>query len=86
MAEQEKKQFVLRKVFAILGPAIIAFGGTVGGKWLIGPPKFVKYGPAPVRIRTISALLQIFLNLNGLLKNSLSSKRHALELNLRLMK
>jgi hypothetical protein len=39
MAEQEKKQFVSRKAFAIPGPAIIA----LGGEWLIGPPKFVKY-------------------------------------------
>lgn len=36
-----------RKLFAILGPAIIALGGTIGGgEWLIGPSLFVKYGLA----------------------------------------
>ncbi len=53
-----------RKLFAILGPAIIALGGTIGGgEWLIGPSMFVKYGLALLWITTISSLLQVFLNL-----------------------
>jgi hypothetical protein len=53
-----------RKLFAILGPAVIALGGTIGGgEWLIGPSMFVKYGLALLWITTISSLLQVFLNL-----------------------
>ncbi len=44
--------------------AVIALGGTIGGgEWLIGPAMFVKYGLALLWITTISALLQVFLNL-----------------------
>ncbi len=53
-----------KKLFAILGPAIIALGGTIGGgEWLIGPSLFVKWGLALLWITTVSALLQVFLNL-----------------------
>src|SRR5512133_3674462 len=53
-----------KKLFAILGPAVIALGGTIGGgEWLIGPSMFVKYGLALLWITTVSALLQVFLNL-----------------------
>lgn len=53
-----------KKLLAILGPAVIALGGTIGGgEWLIGPSLFVKYGLALLWITTISSLLQVFLNL-----------------------
>ncbi len=53
-----------RKLFAILGPAVIALGGTIGGgEWLIGPSMFVKYGLALLWITTVSSILQVFLNL-----------------------
>jgi len=53
-----------RKLFAILGPAVIALGGTIGGgEWLVGPSLFVKWGLALLWITTCSALLQVFLNL-----------------------
>ena len=53
-----------RKLFAILGPAVIALGGTIGGgEWLVGPSLFVKWGLALLWITTVSALLQTFLNL-----------------------
>jgi len=53
-----------RKLFAILGPAVIALGGTIGGgEWLVGPSLFVKWGLALLWITTVSSLLQTFLNL-----------------------
>src|SRR4030042_6814042 len=53
-----------KKLFAILGPAVIALGGTIGGgEWLVGPSLFVKWGLALLWITTVSALLQGFLNL-----------------------
>jgi hypothetical protein len=52
-----------RKLFAILGPAVIALGGTIGGgEWLIGPSIFVNWGLALLWITTVSATLQVFLN------------------------
>src|SRR5512136_217439 len=54
----------LPKLFAILGPAVIALGGTIGGgEWLVGPNLFVKWGLALLWITTCSATLQVFLNL-----------------------
>ncbi len=53
-----------RRLLAILGPSIIALGGTIGsGEWLIGPSLFVKWGLALIWITTVSSLLQTFLNL-----------------------
>jgi len=53
-----------KKLFAILGPAVIAMGGTIGGgEWLVGPSLFVKYGLGLLWITTVSSLLQVFLNL-----------------------
>ena len=53
-----------RKLLAILGPAMIALGGTIGGgEWLIGPSMFVKYGLGLLWITTVSSILQTFLNL-----------------------
>ncbi|MCJ7494573.1 MAG: Nramp family divalent metal transporter [Deltaproteobacteria bacterium] len=53
-----------KKLFAILGPAVIALGGTIGGgEGLIGPSLFVKWGLGLLWITTISATLQVFLNL-----------------------
>ena len=40
------KQLTPKKLFMILGPAIIALGGTIGGgEWLIGPSLFREMGP-----------------------------------------
>jgi len=53
-----------RALFRVLGPAVIALGGTIGGgEWLVGPSLFVKWGLALLWITTISSLLQVFLNL-----------------------
>src|SRR4030042_463103 len=58
------RNFRAKKVFAILGPAVIALGGTIGGgEWLVGPSLFVKWGLALLWITTVSALLQVFLKL-----------------------
>jgi len=52
------------KLMAVLGPAVIALGGTIGGgEWLIGPALFVQYGLALLWITTVSSILQVFLNL-----------------------
>lgn len=48
-----------RKLMAVLGPAVIALGGTIGGgEWLVGPSLFVKWAwpssgspPFPLRCR-----------------------------------
>ncbi len=54
----------MKKLFAIMGPAVIALGGTIGGgEWLVGPSLFVKWGLGLLWITTISAILQVFLNL-----------------------
>jgi len=53
-----------RALFAILGPAVIALGGTIGGgEWLVGPSLFVKWGLGLLWVTTVSSLLQTFLNL-----------------------
>ncbi len=52
------------KLIPILGPAVIALGGTIGGgEWLVGPSLFVKWGLALLWITTVSSTLQVFLNL-----------------------
>src|SRR3989304_4575054 len=58
------RDLTFRKLMAVLGPAVIALGGTIGGgEWLVGPSLFVKWGLALLWITTISSLLQVFLNL-----------------------
>ncbi len=53
-----------RRLLAILGPSVIALGGTIGsGEWLIGPSLFVKWGLALLWITTVSSVLQTFLNI-----------------------
>src|SRR5512147_2159583 len=49
-----------RTLMAVLGPAVIALGGTIGGgEWLVGPSLFVKWGLALLWITTVSSLLQV---------------------------
>lgn len=58
------RHLTVKKVFAILGPAVIVLGGAIGGgEWLVGPSLFVKWGLALLWITTISSTLQVFLNL-----------------------
>ncbi len=58
------RDLTFRKLMAVLGPAVIALGGTIGGgEWLVGPALFVKWGLALLWITTVSSLLQVFLNL-----------------------
>src|SRR5512133_1211340 len=53
-----------RKLIPMLGPAVIALGGTIGGgEWLVGPSLFVKWGLVLLWITTVSSTLQVFLNL-----------------------
>src|SRR5512135_1001233 len=57
-------RLTLRNAFVVLGPAIIALGGSIGGgEWLVGPALFVKYGLVLLWVTTISTTLQTFLNL-----------------------
>ena len=44
-----------RALFRVLGPAVIALGGTIGGgEWLVGPSLFVKWGLALLWVTTVS--------------------------------
>jgi len=58
------RDLTFRKLMAVLGPAVIALGGTIGGgEWLVGPSLFVKWGLALLWITTVSSILQTYLNL-----------------------
>ena len=58
------RDLTFRKLMAVLGPAVIALGGTIGGgEWLVGPSLFVKWGLALLWITTVSSTLQVLLNL-----------------------
>ena len=47
----------------ILGPGIIALGGSIGsGEWLLGPAITAQYGGTLLWIATIAILLQVILN------------------------
>ena len=47
----------------ILGPGIIALGGSIGsGEWLLGPAITAQYGGRLLWIATIAIFLQAFLN------------------------
>lgn len=51
-----------RALLAIMGPAVIALGGMIGGgERLIGPLMFVKYGLVLLWITAVSLTLQAFL-------------------------
>jgi hypothetical protein len=53
-----------KNLFLVLGPAVIALGGSIGGgEWLVGPSLFVKWGLVLLWITTVSTTLQTFLNL-----------------------
>jgi hypothetical protein len=53
-----------KQLFLVLGPAVIALGGSIGGgEWLVGPSLFVKWGLVLLWITTVSTTLQTFLNL-----------------------
>ncbi len=48
---------------SILGPGIIALGGSIGsGEWLLGPAITAQYGGRLLWIATIAILLQSFIN------------------------
>jgi hypothetical protein len=54
----------LKSLLKIMGPAVIALGGAIGGgEWLIGPSLFVKWGLGLLWVTLVSALLQTYLNL-----------------------
>ena len=62
LPEPPKYQF--GKAFrSILGPGIIALGGSIGsGEWLLGPAITAQYGGSLLWIATIAILLQVVLN------------------------
>ncbi len=52
-----------RALLAVMGPAVIALGGTIGGgEWLIGPGLFVQFGLVLLWITTVSCTFQVILN------------------------
>src|SRR5450756_2833577 len=64
MPESRWGKMTIKQTFMMMGPAVIALGGTIGGgEWLIGPSLFVKWGLVLLWITTISSTLQVFLNL-----------------------
>ena len=62
LPEPPKYQF--GKAFrSILGPGIIALGGSIGsGEWLLGPAITAQYGGRLLWIATIAIILQVILN------------------------
>ncbi len=62
LPEPPKYQF--SKAFrSILGPGIIALGGSIGsGEWLLGPAITAQYGGTLLWVATIAILLQVILN------------------------
>lgn len=64
MPESPMKGISTKKLFLMMGPAVIALGGSIGGgEWLVGPSLFVKYGLVLLWVTTVSTTLQTFLNL-----------------------
>jgi hypothetical protein len=64
MPESPLKGLTAKGLFLMLGPAVIALGGSIGGgEWLVGPALFVKYGLVLLWVTTVSTTLQTFLNL-----------------------
>jgi len=64
MPESRWGKMTPKQTFLMMGPAIIALGGSIGGgEWLIGPTMFVKYGLVLLWVTTLSTTLQTFLNL-----------------------
>jgi Mn2+/Fe2+ NRAMP family transporter len=50
----------------ILGPGIIALGGSIGsGEWLLGPAITAQYGGRLLWIATVAILLQVILNMEA---------------------
>ena len=64
MPESRWGKMTIKETFKMMGPAVIALGGSIGGgEWLIGPSLFVKYGLVLLWVTTVSTTLQTFLNL-----------------------
>ena len=64
MPESRWGKMTFKETFKMMGPAVIALGGSIGGgEWLVGPALFVKYGLVLLWITTVSTTLQTFLNL-----------------------
>ena len=64
MPESRWGKMTMKETFKMMGPAVIALGGSIGGgEWLVGPALFVKYGLVLLWITTVSTTLQTFLNL-----------------------
>jgi hypothetical protein len=64
MPDSPMRGVTAKGLFLLMGPAVIALGGSIGGgEWLVGPAMFVKYGLVLLWVTTVSTTLQTFLNL-----------------------
>jgi hypothetical protein len=63
----EPPPFTFPNVLAVIGPGAILLGTSIGsGEWLLGPATVASYGLAMFWIVTVSAILQVFLNMEFL--------------------
>ena len=57
-------RFMMRHWFALLGPALLMGGSSIGGgEWLMGPAVTARYGGALMWLATISILAQVLYNI-----------------------
>jgi hypothetical protein len=63
----EPLPFTGRNLFRIIGPGVILLATSIGGgEWLVGPALATKFGTQFMWIATVSIILQVIFNLEGM--------------------